>query len=216
MTGEPGRPTVGGVRRDPARPTVGGVLQDLARPTVGAVLRDLARRPRHYLIARWNWKSAVMSAAIRGVLFFAATVRSGLDAATAAFAIEFAFRGVTSGFFSSVTQAFRRATPDWAATLVVVAGLPFVAHVLEYGIHWAGGTAQLGRAMAASVGFTVLSAAFTLYVMRRGALLVGDEDDRPFRQDLAAMPRLVAGFTAWLARALWRLVTRPVRTASRP
>ena len=185
---------------------------DAARPTVGAVLRDLARRPGHHLVARWNWKSAVMSAVIRGVLFFAATLRSGFDAATAAFAIEFAFRAVTSGFFSSVTQAFRRATPDWAATLVVVAGLPLVAHGLEYGVHWIAGTESLGRAMAVSVAFTVVSAAFTLYVMRRGALLVGDEDDRPFRQDLAAMPRLIAGFTAALARGLWRLVTRPWRS----
>ena len=134
--------------------------------TVAAVLRDLGRRPRHFLIARWNWKSALMSAVIRGVLFFAATLRSGFDAATAAFAIEFAFRAVTSGFFSSVTQAFRRATPDWAATLVVVAGLPLVAHVLEYLVHWLGGTERLGRAMVASVAFTVVSAAFTLYVMR--------------------------------------------------
>ena len=189
-----------------------GMTGEPIRPTVGAVLRDLAERPRHYLVACWNWKSAVMSAVIRGVLFFVATVRSGLDAATAAFAIEFAFRAVTSGFFSSVTQAFRRATPDWAATLVVVAGLPFIAHVLEYGVHWIGGTERLGRAMAASVGFTVVSAAFTLYVMRRGALLVGDEDDRPFRQDLAAMPRLIAGFTAGLARGLLRLVTRPWRS----
>ena len=186
----------------------------LSRPTVGAVLRDLKERPGHYLIARWHWKSALVSAVIRGVVFFAATVRSGLDAAMAAFAIEFVFRAVASGVFSSVTQAFRRATPDWAATLVVVAGLPAIAHVLEYGVHWIGGTAQLGRAMAASVGFTVVSAAFTLYVMRRGALLVGDEDDRPFRQDLAAMPRLVGAFTIALARGLWRLVTRPSRSKS--
>ncbi len=180
--------------------------------TVAAVLRDLGRRPRHFLIARWNWKSALMSAVIRGVLFFAATLRSGFDAATAAFAIEFAFRAVTSGFFSSVTQAFRRATPDWAATLVVVAGLPLVAHVLEYLVHWLGGTERLGRAMVASVAFTVVSAAFTLYVMRRGALIVGDDDRRPFRQDLAAMPRLIAAFTGALARGLWRIVTRPWRS----
>ena len=185
---------------------------DAAGPTVGAVLRDLGRRPRHYLVTRWNWKSAVMSAVIRGVLFFAATVRSGLDAATAAFAVEFAFRAVTSGVLASVTQAFRRATPRWAATLVVAAGLPLVAHALEYLVHEVGGTAQLGRAMAASVAFTFLSAAFTLYVMRRGALIVGDDDRRPLRQDLAAMPRLVAGFTAALSGGLWRLVTRPWRS----
>lgn len=187
------------------------------RPTVGAVLCDLALRPAHYLVVRWHWKSALMSAVIRGVLFFAATLRSGLDAAGAAFAIEFAFRAVTSGFFSSVTQAFRRATPNWAATLVVVAGLPFIAHVLEYGVHWIGGTERLGRAMAASVGFTVLSAAFTLHVMRRGALLVGDEDDRPFREDLAEMPRLVAGFAAALVRGVRRLWRNPhVRPKSDP
>ena len=111
-----------------------------------------------------------------------------------------------------MTQAFRRASPDWAATLVVVAGLPLIAHALEYGVHWLGGTEQLRRAMVASMAFTVVSAAFTLYVMRRGALLVGDDDGRSFRQDLAAMPRLIAAFTAALVRGLWRFVTRPWRS----
>ena len=45
--------------------------------------------------------------------------------------------------------------------------------------------------MIASAVFTAFAAAFNLYIMRRGAMLVGEEA-RPFMQDLSAMPRLVS------------------------
>ena len=177
-------------------------------PTVMAVLADVVRRPRHHLIARWNWKAALMSSVLRGLVFFAATRGAGLDAAAAALAVEFAYRASITGCFASLTQAFRRAAPGWAANLVVIVAIPAAAHALQFGVHRFAGTAELDRGMAASIAFTVVSAAFTLFAMRRDVLIVGDVGRQPFRRDVAALPGLVAGFLVASGRAAWRCLAR--------
>ena len=133
-------------------------------------------------------------------MFFAATRSSGLDAARTALAVEFAYRVAGTGCFAALTQAFSRATPGWAATTIVIVAIPAAAHVLQYGVHRLAGTVELDRGMAASVAFTVVSAAFTLYAMRRGVFIVGDPGRRPFWRDLADMPGLVAGFVIAISR----------------
>ena len=182
-----------------------GEAGDLA---VMAVLADVVRRPRHHLVARWNWKAAFVSGVVRGLLFLAVTRGSGVDAAGAALGVEFAYRVASTGGWSALTQAFRRATPGWAAGLVVMVAIPVAAHALELGVHLLAGTAELGRAMAASVALTVASAAFTLFAMRRGVLIVGDADQQSFRRDLAALPGLVAGFFISIAAGARRCAAR--------
>lgn len=179
-----------------------------AGPTVAAVFADVVRRPRHHLVARWNWKAALTSAVWRGLVFFAATGGSGLEAARAALAVEFTYRAASTGGFAALAQAFRRATPTWAAGLVVAAAIPAAAHALQFGAHRLAGTAGLDLGMAASVAFTAVSSAFTLFAMRRGAFIVGDADRQPFRRDLAALPWLAAGFVAAAAAGAWRCVAR--------
>ena len=71
-------------------------MSDQCGPTVAAVLKDLVRRPGRHLVARWNWKAALLSGILRGALFFAASLRAGLDAAVAALAVEFAYRAATT------------------------------------------------------------------------------------------------------------------------
>ena len=185
----------------------GGEAGDLA---VKAVLADVARRPRHHLVARWNWKAAFVSGVVRGLLFLAVTRGSGVEAAGAALGVEFAYRVASTGGWSALTQAFRRATPGWAATLVVMVAIPVAAHVLEFGVHLLAGTANLGRATAASVALTVASAAFSLFAMRRGVLIVGDADQQSFRRDLAALPGLVAGFLISIAPGARKCAARAV------
>ena len=175
---------------------------------VKAVLADVVRRPRHHLVARWNWKAAFVSGVVRGLLFLAVTRGSGVDAAGAALGVEFAYRVASTGGWSALTQAFRRATPGWAAALVVMVAIPVAAHALEFGVHLVAGTAELGRAMAASVALTVVSAAFTLFAMRRGVLIVGDADQQSFRRDLAVLPGLVAGFFISIAAGARRCAAR--------
>ena len=176
-----------------------GGAGDLA---VKAVLVDVVRRPRHHLVARWNWKAAFVSGVVRGLLFLAVTRGSGVEAAGAALGVEFAYRVASTGGWSALTQAFRRATPGWAAGLVVMVAIPVTAHALELGVHLLAGTVELGRAMAASMALTVVSAAFTLFAMRRGVLIVGDADQQPFRRDVAALPALVAGFFIAIGSAI--------------
>ena len=185
----------------------GGEAGDLAVP---AVLADVVRRPRHHLVARWNWKAAFVSGVVRGLLFLAVTRSSGVEAAGAALGVELAYRVASTGGWSALTQAFRRATPGWAAALVVMVAIPVAAHALELGVHVLAGTAELGRAMAASMALTVASAAFTLFAMRRGVLIVGDADQQSFRRDLAALPGLVAGFFISIATGARRCTERAV------
>src|SRR5215210_717036 len=77
--------------------------------SVGDVLSSLFRRPGENLLRRWNWKSAVLSALIRGGLFFAANIGAGLRAALGAMGIEALFYITVAGFYGAATETFRRA-----------------------------------------------------------------------------------------------------------
>src|SRR5262249_37591582 len=129
-------------------------------PSVGAVLRAIARHPAERLVRRWNWKSAILSTAIRSSLFFATNLGAGLDAARSALVTELAFRGATAGFYGALTQALRDARPAWTGTLAALIVLPIVAHSVEWLVHWLRGTVRLAESIAASVALSVLSTSF--------------------------------------------------------
>lgn len=171
--------------------------------SVASVLRRLAAHPFEYLIRRWNWKSALTSALMRGGIFFTANLSAGLNAAVAVLLTEFVFRTLTSGFYGAIIQAFRRAEPAWAAALTTMVLLPLCNHSLEFMIHWTRGTPKLARSMIASVCFTILSTLFNLYAMRKGALVVG-EGRQSLWQDMKAMPGLIASFLAIVPVAAYR------------
>ncbi len=158
------------------------------------------RHPWRYVARRWNYKSAAMSSLFRATLFFAVNLSAGLGAAAGAMAAEFGFRFATAGFYGALTQAFRRAEPERAATLAVMGLLPLVGHSLELALHWSRGTPRLADSIIASVLLTAFSTGFNLFAMRRGALIVG-EGSRSLAQDLALMPALVASFLlSWRSR----------------
>jgi hypothetical protein len=147
----------------------------------------------------WNYKTAVLSALVRAGIFFAVNAKAGYDAATAAMVTEFCFRFATSGFYGALTQTFRRVEPSWAGTVGAMLLLPALAHSLEFVVHSWRGTPELAASMAASIAFTMLSTAFNLFAMRRGALVVG-AGTRTLADDLRAMPRLVVLFVASAVR----------------
>jgi hypothetical protein len=177
---------------------------------VGAVLRSIASHPSEYLVRRWNWKSAITSALLRGSIFFTVNLSAGLDAALAVPLTGFVFRTLTSGSYGAVIQAFRRAEPAWAAALTTIVLLPLCNHLFEFLIHWSRGTPKLGQSILASVIFTIFSTLFNLYVMRRGALVVG-KNSRTLRQDLRDMPELIASFLALGPMLVFRFARGLVR-----
>jgi hypothetical protein len=172
--------------------------------TVRDTLADLARRPWQ-LAAHWNWKSAVLSSLLRGLIFFSTNLPAGLPAARRALAVDVAFRLPLVGLYAAIIQTFRTATPAWAATTIVALGVPIVSHLMELAVHWTAGTAKLEAGIAVSIAFSVVSSAFNLYAMRRGVLIVGDNDSASLRRDLRRLPALIGGFilaplTAWRRR----------------
>lgn len=174
------------------------------RVTVTDVLADVWAHPGEHLLRRWNWKSAVTSALIRGVLFFSTNFRSGWRAAAGAMIAEFIYRTAISGFYGSITQSFRHAEPAWAAALFVMVVLPVTSHAIEFTVHYLRGTPQLLPSIIVSVIFTAVATMFNYYAMRRGVLVV-DEGRGSMLDDFKAMPRVLGGFLIAGPAALWRL-----------
>ncbi|MEO6724789.1 MAG: hypothetical protein ABIU20_10090 [Blastocatellia bacterium] len=169
--------------------------------TVGNALLSLLRHPIENLLRQWNWKSAVLSAVMRGMLFFFANLSAGIAAALAAMAIESVFYIVVAGFYGAVTQTFRRAQPHWLATLVIMVLMPAFNHTLEFALHWAGGTRKLIGSIIASICFSMISACFHLFAMRRGAFIVGAER-QTLVEDFRQLPRILFDFLTCVPRAI--------------
>jgi hypothetical protein len=191
------------------RPVGPGTEIDSATETVGQVLRSIVTHPVDRLVRHWNWKSAVLSSAFRSAIFFTANLSAGLDAATAALITEFVFRGIASGFYGAMTQAFRRAGPRTLATVTVMVMLPALAHAVEFVVHYLRGTVNLKTSILASMTFTALSTVFNLFAMRRGTLIVG-QGRESLLQDLVKMPGLLAAFVGAIATGLVRVLKRLV------
>lgn len=178
-----------------------------ATPTVWNVLAAFARHPATHFVRGWNWKSAALSSASRATLFFAVNLPAGLDAGTRAMATELAFRAVASGMLGSATQAFRAVTPTGPATVAALVLIPTAGHLAEFCVHWLAGTARLGESVGLSVAFSVMTTAFNLFAMRRGALIVG-QGEQTLAADMRRMPRLIVAFVGAIAGAVSRLWRR--------
>ena len=161
--------------------------------TVRDVLWGMVRHPYAQLLRRWNWKAAVTSALTRGAVFFLANLGGQPGAARAAFLTEFVLRGVTSGFYGTMTQSFSLVQPHWVATVTASALMPVLSHAIELLVHWLRGTHRLAVSISASVVFTVVSTAFSLHAMRHGVMTVG-EGSQSLMADLRALPALVLPF----------------------
>jgi hypothetical protein len=150
----------------------------------------------------WNWKSAVISAAMRGPIFFFATLSFGLRAAAMSLLLDASFRTVLAGFMGAATQALRYVQPTWIAAITVVVAMPVVNHTIEYFVHR--NNMRVGVAMAISIGFSMISGAFELFAMRRGTLVV-TEHSHSLGHDILRFPWLLADFVRAGVRAVGRL-----------
>lgn len=169
------------------------------RVTIGQALTRIFGEPRKYLLSQWNWKSALLSSAMRATLFFFVNLSGGWAAARAALLTELVFRAATSGFYGAITEIFRDADPPEAAALTVMVLLPLANHSLEFLVHWLRGTHNLAQSILASMLLTAFSSLFNLYVMRRGALIVG-AGHSSLTADLRRMPLLIMDFTLLIPR----------------
>lgn len=165
---------------------------------LGEVLIGIIRRPLT-LILGWNWKSALLSALIRGSIFFITNLGQGIAAASTAMLIESSFFVVSAGFYGAILQSLRRVHPFWHAVLAVTVILPTLNHTFELILHRWSGTRQITVGVIISIVLSLFSATFNLFAMRSGFLIVGRER-QTFWQDMRRMPRLVIEFLLLLLR----------------
>ena len=186
---------------------------------VGDVFRNLARHPGQ-IITRWNWKSAFLGAIVRASFYFTvyqASKETWIVTLTAV-GVEIAFRFLTTGVAGAIVQSFRRATPEWLATAIISISLPTITHLIEFFTHYvqekyyadifaASENKARQKTFAISVLFSVVSAMFNLYLMRRGVLLVGaGEESQSLRNDFKKIPFMISEFIKILPLLLIRLV----------
>lgn len=199
---------------NPIRSTHHTVQTPGPQKSVLAAFAQLFRHPGDFLLKKWNWKSAILSSLLRASVFFAANISAGLPAAVAALCTELAFRGITSGFYGALTEAFCDVEPAWAAGITVMILLPLANHSIELLVHWLRGTHNLAASIVASVALTAVSTLFNLYAMRRGTLIVG-AGRHSLMRDLLRLPRLLLDFVMLLPRAIIRISNVPCRPSPR-
>ena len=190
------------------------------RISVADVVQSLVQHPAQ-IITRWNWKSAVMGAALRASFYFTVykASRENWYVTLTAVMVEFCFRLLTSGVSGALAQSFRKATPIWLATVMVIIMLPTFSHTVEYVSHYAqenwfssifaaSENNARQKAFAVSVTFSVISALFNLFIMRHGVLLVGaGEETKSFWSDLRHIPYLIVKFIVILPKEILRFMS---------
>jgi hypothetical protein len=186
--------------------------QERSSADVGTVLAIVLRHPVRMLGLRWNFKTATLSALCRGAVFLAAVCRSHHAGRVEAVLLEALYFAVASGIFGALAQSLRSARPAWITEILLFLVVPVLLQSLEFAVHMLFGTATFRAGLFASAALTALSAAFNLYAMRRGALLIGREG-KTFGNDICSLPGLALKFLlampASLARFLLRLFPLP-------
>jgi hypothetical protein len=156
-------------------------------------LREMCKKPVRTLVPPWSWKAAAFAAALRGTAFFTTNLRAGKGEATKALLVEALFAFVTGGLIGAISQHLRKAEPVWATAVLVWIGLPGLMLLAQTGIHHLAHTPHLSAGLVLSFCLAVVSAAFSWYAMRHGAMLGGSEETT-VPHDLEALPKILIEF----------------------
>jgi hypothetical protein len=180
--------------------------------TIGGVTRYLTHHPLDAVLWRWNWKAGLLSALMRSLIFLAAYLwkKEALILAIGAMLAQFVFRMLFGGINGALIQAYSKVEPAWQAVLTVPLVLAFFSHVIEFAVQTAydnyAGTSGKGKAIIASVIVSVISAVFNLFAMRRGALLVKDENSQSLWKDLKRFPLITTQFIFYVPWKVWEMI----------
>lgn len=166
-------------------------------------------------LACWNWKCALMSAAVRSLVYLAALAHDRLHTGPAIVLVEIAYVSATAGLWAGLQQRALALRPRLAGNLAIVVAVPGLAQLCDWLAHRLVGPAAPPRALATVCAFTLLSALFHLHVMRRGVFLAGPAG-RSLADDFRRLPRLLLHLALALPAALAPRAARPVRPQSEP
>ena len=158
-------------------------------------LQTMLRHPLALLRA-WNWKAALFSAMLRGLLFFFTNLHAGRARAGKAMLVELVYATIAAGLAGAVTQRLRHAVPRRATAAFVWLAIPAVMLAAQAAVHHAMGTPRLRAGLLASFAFAAFATGFNWFAMSRGAFVTGE--GRSFSSDLLLLPKLLLQFACSL------------------
>ena len=174
------------------------------------VLRDPAIFIRH-----WNYKGAILSGAVRAPIFLVTYLiaKESLKLALGAALVQFLFRFLFAGVGGALIQAFRRVEPAWKALLSILLVVPVISHFFEFLVqtgfaHYTGTANYTDRAIIRSICLSLFSALFSLYIMRRNVMIVGEAESKSLLSDIYHLPKLVYDFMAFVPVEIGQMVRR--------
>ena len=174
------------------------------------ILRDPGVFVRH-----WNYKGAILSGGIRAPIFLATYLlgKESLKLALGAALAQFIFRFLFAGVGGALIQAFRRVEPAWKALLSILLVVPVISHIFEFLVqsgfaYYTSSNSHTDQAIVRSICLSIFSALFSLYIMRRNVMIVGEKESKSLFSDIARLPVLVFDFLAFIPLDIARMLRR--------
>lgn len=175
---------------------------------------NLFKSPSQFL-RYWNYKGAILSGVMRAPIFLVTYLlgKESLKLAIGAALVQFLFRFLFAGVSGALIQAFRRVEPAWKALLAILLLVPLISHLFEFAIQTAfarltGTQDHTDEAIVRSICVSIISALFTLFIMRRNVLIVGETESRSLLHDLGRMPVLIFRFCAFIPNEIASMMRR--------
>ena len=182
--------------------------------TITEAWANVLRNPSLF-IRHWNYKGAILSGMLRAPIFLITYLvgRESIKLAIGAALAQFAFRFLFAGVGGALIQSFRRVEPAWKALLTILLVVPVISHIFEFlvqsGFAYATGTRDhTDEAIVRSICVSVISALFSLYIMRRNVMIVGEAESKSLLSDVLRLPALIFQFMAFIPLEIANLIRR--------
>ena len=182
--------------------------------TIGEALLSLWRDPGIF-IRHWNYKGAILSGGLRAPIFLITYLvsKESLKLALGAAFVQFTFRFLFAGIGGAMIQAFRRVEPAWKALITILMIVPVISHVFEYFVqvgfsYFTDTQSHTDVAIVRSVCVSIFSALFSLFIMRRNVMIVGEAGSESLFRDIINMPKMVFDFLAFIPHEIAAMFKR--------
>ena len=182
--------------------------------TIGEAWLSLVRDPGLF-IRHWNYKGAILSGMLRAPIFLITYLisRESLKVAIGAALVQFTFRFLFAGIGGAMIQAFRRVEPAWKALLTILLVVPVISHLFEYFVqtgfvYFTNTTNHTDEAVVRSICVSVISALFSLFIMRRNVMIVGEEGSKSLLSDIIKMPLMIFHFVMFIPHEIAAMIRR--------
>ncbi len=182
--------------------------------TIGEAWSNLLRNPSLF-IRYWNYKGAILSGLVRAPIFLITYLvgKESWKLAVGAALVQFTFRFLFAGVGGALIQGFRHVEPPWKALLTILMIVPIISHLLEFLLQFAFAYVtqtndHTDEAIVRSICFSIISALFTLFIMRRNVMIVGEAESKSLLSDIIRLPRLIFEFCAFIPNEISAMLRR--------